>query len=952
MTVLLAIVAIVLSVIALKRVGRTERAIVMLNDEMNELRKLMEHAPARAEEAPLPVPEEPPIVVAPVLVPEPVVADVAPPPAETPVPQPVAAYEAAPPPPPPPYSPPRPAPPPPTPVTPKTPAKPFDWENLVGIKLFSWIAGLALVLAAVFLFKYSVEHGWLRPPIRAAIGVMSGVALLIVCELRFARNYRFTANAMDGAGIGILYATLFAMHNRWQLLPPWLAFVLMIVVTAVAVIQSTRRDSVFIALLGLLGGFATPALLSSGENRPIALFSYLLLLNAGMSWVAYRKRWPALTALTVVLTAIYQWSWIAKFLDRGQLPLAASIFVVFAILGASALWTRKGEAPFERTATIGAALPLLFAFFTAIVPEYGARFHVLFGFLFVMALALATIAMWRGPAWLHTLGGGATALTFFIWLVSSYTHASWPWSLAWLAAFVVLYLAVAWRMHTIAVHTAGILFFVLVGLAFREPQGWALQVGIMFALLALVAGFAGRTVHIPLLAVPIVISTILLCALNDAPPSVRLASALGLAAIAVAVMAWRPAFRNVAMVSLFLGQIVAMFTTTDATLIPLLATNAVLLLGIFGVAWVSENYAAALIAVPVTAAATAFACTDYGPIETVTQQFWFAFVFYALFIAWPLALGARVKQSLMPHLTAMFGSLVFFLFAYDALKKLGYEDVIGLLPLAQAAVMLVVLWRLLRLRPAVEGPREQLTRLAMVAGTVLAFITTAVPLQLDKEWITIAWALEGLALAWLFTRIPHKGLLAWSGGLFVAVFVRLVLNPAVLDYHAKSATPVVNWYLYTYLVCAAAMFLALRFIPEDEKVLRVPLSAGGTFLLFVLLNIEIADYYSTGDTLTFNFMSSSLAQDLTYTMGWALFAIAMLVAGIALAKKAARVAALVLLLVTVLKCFLHDLARLGGLYRVASLFGLAVSLVLVGILLQKFVMMRREPEASLETPAP
>jgi uncharacterized membrane protein len=59
------------------------------------------------------------------------------------------------------------------------------------------------------------------------------------------------------------------------------------------------------------------------------------------------------------------------------------------------------------------------------------------------------------------------------------------------------------------------------------------------------------------------------------------------------------------------------------------------------------------------------------------------------------------------------------------------------------------------------------------------------------------------------------------------------------------------------------------------------------------------------------------------------------------------VTALILLVITILKCFLHDLGRLGGLYRVVSLLGLAMSLVLVGILLQRFVMLRtREEEAS------
>jgi uncharacterized membrane protein len=125
------------------------------------------------------------------------------------------------------------------------------------------------------------------------------------------------------------------------------------------------------------------------------------------------------------------------------------------------------------------------------------------------------------------------------------------------------------------------------------------------------------------------------------------------------------------------------------------------------------------------------------------------------------------------------------------------------------------------------------------------------------------------------------------------------------------------------------------------------LNGSGALLLFFLLNIEIADFYSTGPTVTFNFFSSSLAQDLTYTMGWAAFAVAMLIIGIVMRSRGARVTALILLVITILKCFLHDLGRLGGLYRVVSLLGLAMSLVLVGILLQKFVMVRtREEEAS------
>jgi uncharacterized membrane protein len=121
------------------------------------------------------------------------------------------------------------------------------------------------------------------------------------------------------------------------------------------------------------------------------------------------------------------------------------------------------------------------------------------------------------------------------------------------------------------------------------------------------------------------------------------------------------------------------------------------------------------------------------------------------------------------------------------------------------------------------------------------------------------------------------------------------------------------------------------------------LPAGGTILLFLLLNIEIADYYSVGSTITFNF-SATLAQDMTYTLGWALFAVSMLIAGIALKSQSARIASIILLTITIGKCFIHDLARLGGLYRVISFVGLALCLTLVAVILQKFVLAVRKEE--------
>jgi uncharacterized membrane protein len=1164
----------VAALIAFVRITTLQRLIAQLSKDVDQLRlelasfKREVRGRSKVEVTPEAPREPEPVVVEPVV--EPIVEPIAPP---------IAAREPlSPPPPPPPAAPPPPPPAPPEPpiaaAPAPVPARTFDWESIVGVKLFSWIAGIALVLAAVFFLKYSVEHGWLSPTIRATLGLITGTALLVVCELRVARNYYATANALHGAGIAILYSTLFATYALWHLLPAGVVFALMLGVTAVAVMLSIRRDSVFIALLGLMGGFATPALLSTGENRPIGLFSYLLLLNAGLAWVAFRKGWPLLSIGSLIFTVLYQWLWVGKFLTASQLPLAATIFGVFAMAGTSALWLRGGfgerkRPQFTRVAIVSAILPLAFAIFGSAVPAYGARYNVLFTFLLLMTAGLAVISATRGPKWLHSLGGVATLLTFIVWSAVSYTPRAYPVVLAWIAAFVVLYLIAALRLHTTAVLTAGVLFFMFPLLAAieRRTASPLLLFGTLFVLLALTASFAiarrngnvyfaaalfaiiaegvwsaryltpdrlqaalmiygalallflgvpvvsrrlGRPVDANGTAIVVILAlcvlffltghaiasaalwglTLLLgvlmagtfieasvacrpwltglaiilgwlvlgswweaasfvagvlpalsvvamfgvLALAGVALSVRRDDTAGFAPTAHLVLAgylflmfvaarrelsfppW-PLFAVLAILSLAIGiaalylrrgslvigaavasQIVLAIWSANAALqpwtnvalaatvivaayagiwydlanrlrraddqnfllaailglfaahivamiagrapsqplfAPLLMTHAIVALAIFALAWFTERHEIVVIEVALAGVATGLARLDSPP-----REFTFAAVLYALFIAYPLLLGARAKRRFEPYLAAVLASVPFFFFARDAMRDAGLGWCIGILPVGQAILMMVLVFWLLRIEQ--PGQRE-LARLATVAAAALAFVTLAIPLQLDKQWITIAWALEGAALIWLFRRIPHRGLLVWAAGLLAIVFVRLVMNPAVFAYHPASHTPVFNWYLYTYLVSAAAFFLAAYLWPRDVRGGLPAANVGGTIILFVLLNIEIADFYSKGPNLTFNFFSSSLAQDLTYTIGWAVFAVAMLIAGIIFHTRSARVAALLLLVVTILKCFLHDLARLGGLYRVGSLLGLAISLVLVGILLQKFVMTRTRP---------
>jgi uncharacterized membrane protein len=1033
-----------------------------------------------------------------------------------------------------------------------------------------------------------------------ALGIAVGAALLVLCELKAARRYPITANALDAAGVAILFATFFASHARWRLVPLPAAFALMGLVTLVAVLLSIRRDSLFIALLGLVGGFATPALLSAGEDRPVALFGYLLLLNAGLAWVAYRKRWAALSVLSFLFTLFYQWSWALRFLTTSKVPLAIGIFLTFPVVllllsslapGAREARERK-DLIFSRTLAASAASPLVFFLYMAGVPAYGTRYVLLFGTLLIVTAALAALAVVRGPDLLHVAGGAVSVLVFLFWMSASYRSAAWPGILLFVSAFILLFLGasvVARRagrpfsergeLGTLAAPALLFAFPVLIAI---EPAAAApgLTFSLLFLLMALLSAFAvfyGRgAIHfiaaffalaaeavwsarhltaarllpaltiyavfalfylgVPLLAKrihktlrpegsgalllfasiallfflaagPIAQATLwgialLLAVLNvglffegaagrhpalsvagillswivllvwwrTATVSAMLFPALlvvaGFAALVLAGNIWAqrrasgdPTVFSSGLYLSLVGHLFLLFVVTQASLsvppwpflavlalldlalaaaalytgkweihIAALAGSQVILavwllsvpadpwptvallssaaLALFGGLWIflarlleargrlagSEPFAAAgaagllllqavailssqvegapefgllvaaqagavagllaigwmtrwhvlaLLAIPASAAAVFLWRTAHFRPELWGSELLFAGVIYLAFVAYPPLLGARAGRFREPHLAAILAGVPFFFLARHALLAGGWENRIGVLPLSQAALMALLLWRLLRWEP----PSERFTaRLAIVAGTALAFLTLSIPLQLDKEWITIAFALEAAALAWLYGKVTHRGLLLWTAGLAATVFVRLVLNRAVLTYHPRQGIPVWNWYLYTYLVSAAALFLAARFLRKTNDALgpnlpRVSalLPGAATILLFLLVNIEIADYYSKGPNLAFNF-SATLAQDLTYTLGWAIFGIALLVAGIVSRKRVARLSALLLLVVTILKCFIHDLWRLGGLYRIGSFVGLAVCLTLVAVALQRFVL--------------
>ncbi|MGH9418793.1 MAG: DUF2339 domain-containing protein, partial [Thermoanaerobaculia bacterium] len=256
--------------------------------------------------------------------------------------------------------------------------------------------------------------------------------------------------------------------------------------------------------------------------------------------------------------------------------------------------------------------------------------------------------------------------------------------------------------------------------------------------------------------------------------------------------------------------------------------------------------------------------------------------------------------------------------------------VAGIVPLIAAAVFLVLLWWTARVEPV--EPRS-----SILLNGVLAFFNIGVILLLPLVWILIALALEAAVLVWLFARFAYRGFLAWSVSLAVALFIWITLD-------ARLYTSVGAYELlagFAVALCAGGMFAAAWFAPRVMTRIQLLFSLAGLIESWYLVNIIIASvFHSTGVALNLEFLNFIPRQDITYTVAWSLIATGLLFIGFHWDWQGARVGATGLLILAILKCFLHDLVQRGDPYRTASLIGVAVSLLVVGVILQRYTRSR------------
>jgi uncharacterized membrane protein len=857
-----------------------------------------------------------------------------------------------------------------------------NWEQFTGAKLFAWIGGLTAFLGAAFFIKYSFERDLIPPALRATIGYAFALSLIAGGLLIPRRRYATTAQTLCATGIVSLYAVTFACGSLYafEWFTPMRTFLLMAANTAGAFLLAVRLGAQVVAVLGILGGFLTPILLSTGRDNTAGLFGYLALLDAGLIAVALRQRWRFLVPLGAAGTIAFLVGWASKFLSPTRAPTAMLICLVFCGLFLVAHLTARrlrGSGPeFLFPALALPALALLFGLTFVGYRSIAAQPALLFGFIFAVDACLLALAWWDEDApWAHLIGGlGAFAL-LSVWTGARLTPDLLNWALGLCLLYGALHTAFPLLLHRRHPGRSGLgwsqlfpplaLALMLVPLVRLEDVSWALWPCVLLVDV-LAIGLALVTGAIAVVAVALLFTlaaTVLwlfqLPVTHTSEPLLLLVTAgFALLFFGAGILFARrfpaegansagplgdtrahlPAFSALLPFLLLVMMVQRLPTANPSSVFGVSLLLTVLSLGLTRLLRVPWLPACALAGSSVLA--FAWEARHGTPTLLSAPVAWYL-IHYAVFSLFPFVFRARFAAVTGPWATAALAGLMPFFLLHGITERTFAAPVMGLVPAAFAVVPLASLF-LLRREPPMDEP-ARLAQTARFGGAALFFLTLIIPIQFERQWITLGWALEGAALLWLFHRVPHPGLRATGVALLVAAFVRLALNPAVLEYHARAATPIFNWYLYTYGTAIACLFVGARLLapPRDRAFgVRQPplLITLGTVLTFLLLNIEIADFFSRPGTrvLTFQF-SGNFARDMTYTIAWALFALGLLLVSIWRHTRAGRFAALGLLGVTVAKLFFHDLARLGALHRIGALFAVAVIAIVASLAYQRWV---------------
>jgi uncharacterized membrane protein len=317
-----------------------------------------------------------------------------------------------------------------------------------------------------FLIKEGVDRGWLVFPIelRLILVALFGMVLLII-GWRLRDTRRVYALTVQGGGIAIIYLTTYAAFRLFSLLPPLPAWVALVIVTLAAGTLAVLQDSRTLALLGIVGGFVAPVLISSGEGSHVVVFGYYAILNAAVFGVAWFKAWRVINVLGFLFTFVIGtvWGYLAYSPERFATTEPFLILFVLMYTVIPTLFASQKATEFQGyvDGTLVFGTPLVgFGLQSQLVgdTEYGLAISAVA--LAALYVGIATYLFKRKTPELRVL-----------------TESFWGLSVVFLAIAVPLALDARWTSVAWALQGAG-----MVWLGMRQDRLLALGAGILLQL--------------------------------------------------------------------------------------------------------------------------------------------------------------------------------------------------------------------------------------------------------------------------------------------------------------------------------------------------------------------------------------------------------------------------------------------------------------------------------------
>ena len=298
-------------------------------------------------------------------------------------------------------------------------------------------SGIVILFIGIsFLLKLAVDNGFIPIELRLAAVALGGIALLVVgWRLRDKRTeYSW---ALQGGGIGILYLTIFAALKLYQLIPAGAAFPLLVAIAFLSAFIAVKQSAMPLAVVGFAGGFLAPVLTSTGHGSHVGLFSYYLVLNLAIAYVAFNKSWRPLNVLGWAFTFIIGTLWGAKSYVPDNFATTEPFLIIFFLLftGIAVLFAHRQAAKASDyvDATLVFGTPLVaFSLQYALLRDshFGLAYSALALGVFYIGLAwwvlkrkLETLKF-LGECFL-ALGIGFITLTLPLALDGRWTSAAW-----------------------------------------------------------------------------------------------------------------------------------------------------------------------------------------------------------------------------------------------------------------------------------------------------------------------------------------------------------------------------------------------------------------------------------------------------------------------------------------------------------------------------------------------